>query len=484
MLNQRNLKNKMDFKELLKKLPSVAGPIGRLGFKEKLKWTGIALVVFFILGQVTLFGLDATQTGNIFGELQVILASNFGTLITLGIGPIVLASIIIQLLNGAGVVKFDMKTPDGKAVYMGAQKLLAVFFTIFEAGILIASRQLIPDAALAGSFGAGTVDLMILFQILIGGIIIIYLDEIVSKWGFGSGISLFIAAGVGAEIVWRAFSPMIDIGGKAVWFGQGPLIGAIPHFAKSFEFIRTGAAGVAQNDMLAVVATIAVFAISMYAQSIKVEVPITYGRVAGLGRRYPLPFIYASNMPVIFITALIANIRFFVAIFQNSGFTLLGSVDQFGNVSGAIRYVLPYTNLLKDAVLGLSVDWLHAFIYLLVIVGGSVAFSKLWVGVSGTDAASLADKLAASGMQIPGFRSDPRIIEKVLDRYIPGLTVLGGAFVGALAALGDFTGALGGGIGILLTVGIVYQLYKEIASQQLLEMHPALRSFIGEGGII
>ncbi len=474
----------MDFQTILKKLPSVAGPLGRLGFKEKIKWTGIALVVFFILGQVTLFGLDATQTGNIFGELQVILASNFGTLITLGIGPIVLASIIIQLLNGAGVVKFDMKTPEGKAVYMGAQKLLAVFFTIFEASILLGSGQLVPDAALTASFGQGAINIMILFQILIGGIIIIYLDEIVSKWGFGSGISLFIAAGVGSEIVWRTFSPMIDIGGKAAWFGQGPLIGAIPHFAKSFEFIRTGAAGVSQNDMLALFATIIVFAICMYAQSIKVEVPITYGRVAGLGRRYPLPFVYASNMPVIFISALIANIRFFVAILQNAGFTKLGAIDAVGNVSGIISYILPYNNFVKDVVLGLSVNYLHAIVYVIVLIVGSILFSKLWVGVSGTDAPSLADKLAASGMQIPGFRSDPRIIEKVLERYIPGLTILGGAFVGAIAAFGDLTGALGSGTGILLTVGIIYQLYREIASQQLLEMHPALRSFIGEGGVI
>lgn len=475
----------MDLSAFLRKLPSVAGPAGRLGFREKLKWTGIALVVFYILGQVTLFGLDASQTGNIFGELQVILASNFGTLITLGIGPIVLASIIIQLLNGAGVVKFDVKTPEGKAVYMGAQKVLAIAFTVFEGSILIVSRQLAPDSGLAAALGLGTLNLLILSQILIGGIIIIYLDEIVSKWGFGSGISLFIAAGVGSEIVWRAFSPLVDIGGKAAWFGQGPIIGAIPNFAAKLEFIRTAAGGVSQNDMLAVFATIAVFAVCMYAQSMKVEVPITYGRIAGLGRRYPLPFVYASNMPVIFITALIANLRFFIAILNNAGITLFGTFDPAGNASGLIRYMLPYNNFAKDVILGLNVNYLQALVYFTILVLGSVLFSKLWVGVSGTDASSLADKLAGSGMQIPGFRSDPRIIEKVLDRYIPGLTILGGAFVGALAALGDFTGALGSGTGILLTVGIVYQLYREIASQQLLELHPALRNFIGEGqGII
>ncbi len=470
----------MDLNSLLAKLPSVARPDRRLGFREKLKWTGITLIVFYILAQVNLFGLDLSRTGNIFGEMQVVLASHFGTLLTLGIGPIVMASIIIQLLSGAGVLKYDMKTPEGKAQYMGSQKILAVLFTLFEGGILVMAGQLAPDSALVSAFGLGTVYTILLLQILIGGIIILYLDEIVSKWGFGSGISLFIAAGVSTEILWRALSPLVDIGGKAAWFGQGPIIGAIPNFFAKFEFIRTAAGGISQNDMLAVGATVIVFIITMYAQSIKVEVPITYGRIAGLGRRYPLPFVYASNMPVIFMGALIANFRFFVAIMQNAGITIFGKITEAG-AQGPVKYLLPYSTFAKEVVLGLDPNYLHALVYFGVFVIGSVLFSILWVSVSGTDAGSLADKLAASGMQIPGFRSDPRIIETVLSRYIPGLTVLGGAFVGALAAVADFTGALGTGTGILLTVGIVYHLYKEIASEQLLELHPAIRRFIGEG---
>ncbi len=474
----------MTIADILTSLPSVARPDRRLGFKEKLKWTAIVLIVFYILGEVTLFGLQKGPTGNIFGELQIILASQFGTLITLGIGPIVLASIIIQLLSGAGVLKFDMKTPEGKATYMGAQKILAILFTLFEGGILVFSGQLPIDQNLASSIGLGAANFLLLFQILIGGVIIIYLDEIVSKWGFGSGISLFIAAGVSMEIAWRALSPLVDIGGKAAWVGQGPIIGAIPNFIAKFEFIRSPSLAVGQNDMLAVIATMIVFVVTMYAQSIKVEVPISYGRIAGFARRYPLPFVYASNMPVIFISALIANLRFWVAILQNSGITFLGTIDSSGIAHGPIRYVLPYGTLTKDLILGLPVNVVHGLVYFLVLVFGSILFSKLWVSVSGMDAASLADKLSEAGMQIPGFRSDPRVIEKVLDRYVPYLTILGGAFVGALAAGADFTGALGSGTGILLTVGIIYHLYEEIAREQVLEMHPAIRSFIGEGGVL
>ena len=118
------------------------------------------------------------------------------------------------------------------------------------------------------------------------------------------------------------------------------------------------------------------------------------------------------------------------------------------------------------------------------MVIGAILFSKLWVNVSNMTASDLSEKLLKSGMQIPGFRSDKRVIEKVLQRYVPYLTVLGGAFVGLLAAGAEMTGALGGGTGILLTVGIIYKLYEQIASEQLAEMHPAIRGFIGDGGIL
>jgi preprotein translocase subunit SecY len=450
-------------------LPSVTKPTKRLGFKEKLKWTGIALIVFFILGEVPLYGLmKGAMGGNIFGDLQTIMASSFGTLMTLGIGPIVMASIVLQLLTGAGVFNFDMSTPEGKVRYQSAQKVMAIAFTLFEALLLVLSGEL-PLIAPGGGMYT-----LLLMQLMLGGILIIYLDEIVSKWGFGSGIGLFIAAGVSREIMVRGFDPT-----------GTPINGAVPAFIKSMatgsvQFIRQY-----PNDMLAITATIVVFVVSMYAMSMKVEVPISYGRVRGLSRRYPLPFVYASNMPVILIAALLANVRFWIAILQRSGYTFLGYFDAAGMAHGPIYYILPYNQFAKDIILKAvgGPQLLHALCYFLVMVGGSVLFAKLWVGISGMDSKGLADRLVQSGMRIPGFRSDTRVIEKVLERYVPYITIMGGAFVGALAAGAEFTGALGGGTGVLLTVGIIYKLYEEIASEQLLEMHPAIRSFVGEGGL-
>lgn len=461
----------MAISSLLQVLPSVVKPAKRLGFKEKLKWTAIPLLIFFLLGEVPLYGLLQGATGSIFGDLQTIMASSFGTIITLGIGPIVMASIVLQLLTGAGVFNFDMSTPEGKATYQGAQKVMAIAFTLFESLLLVLSGEL-------PSIGGGGIVLLMLVQLMLGGIIIIYLDEIISKWGFGSGIGLFIAAGVSREIMVRGFSPLRSGPGE-------PIVGAVPAFVNtlaegSFQFIRMH-----QNDMLALSATIVVFVVSMYAMSMKIEVPISYGRVRGMSRRYPLPFIYASNMPVIFIAALLANFRFWIAILQRSGIKFFGYFDPSGQAHGAVFYILPYNRFVKDIILGAAggQEFLHAAVYFLVMVGGAIMFAKLWVGISGMDSKGLADRLVKSGMRIPGFRSDTRVIEKVLERYVPYITILGGAFVGALAAGAEFTGALGGGTGVLLTVGIIYKLYEEIASEQMLELHPAIRGFVGEGGL-
>ena len=87
--------------------------------------------------------------------------------------------------------------------------------------------------------------------------------------------------------------------------------------------------------------------------------------------------------------------------------------------------------------------------------------------------------MISSGLQIPGFRKDERVLEKLLSRYIWPLTIMGGITVGFLAALADLTGALSRGTGILLAVMIIYRLYEDIARQHMMDMNPMMRKFMG-----
>lgn len=457
----------MAFKDILMNLPEVTKPTEKkVPFKEKLKWTGITLVLFFVLGLIPLYGLGENALSQ-FEILSLILASEFGSVISLGIGPIVTASILLQLLNGSGLLKFDMQSADGKKTFQAIQKLTALAFIVFEAIIYVALGGLSPQAGINPS--------IIVFQLILGGILILFMDEVISKWGFGSGISLFIAAGVSKQIMVRLISPMDSAGGLSFTSGQAPIgaLLAILHFLPQGVFIEVVA------NVVAILATLAVFAMAVFAQSMKVEIPLSFGRIRGHGIRWPLNFIYTSNIPVILVAALIANIQLAAGILNNNGVTFLGSYSPGGGSTGLIAFVTP-TTILTNLIRGsfIPMDFIHAITYTLFMMGGSVLFATFWVKTAGMDAASQAKQIMNSGLQIPGFRKDQRVLESLLNRYIPSLTFMGALTVGFLAAVADLMGALTSGTGLLLTVMIIYKLYEEIAQQHAMDMNPMLRRFM------
>ncbi len=455
---------------LINNLPEVAGPTQRrLSFKEKLKWTGIVLVLFFVLGLIPLFGLGQNALQQ-FEFLSVILGAEFGSIISLGIGPLVTSSIVLQLLNGAGIINFDLKTDDGKRKYQGTQKLLSLFFILFEGSVYVLMGGLAPEASYAGTSLYFQFELILIFQLFLGGLLIMFMDEIVSKWGFGSGISLFIAAGVSKSLFIRALSPFPS--------PTNPEIptGAIPALFKS---VSTGDFITASLMIAAVLATALIFVIAVYGQAMKVEIPLSFGRVRGHGIRWPLSFIYTSNIPVILVAALLANIQLWARLLERWGHPLLGTFAGNTPASGFVSWINP-PNILHKLITGSLTfgDIGVALIYTVVMVGGAVLFSYFWVKTSGMDAESQAKQIMASGLQIPGFRRDPRIMERLLERYIGPLTILGGATIGVLAAFADILGALTHGTSLLLTIMIVYKLYEEIAKQHLYDMHPMMRKFM------
>jgi len=503
--------------DISKYLPTVQKPTLKLNFMEKAKWTMLILVIFFVLGSITVWGVNQSAVAQ-FTFLEIVFGSRFGSLITLGIGPIVTSSIILQLLVGSKIINWDLTDERHKKLFNSSQKILAIVFSFIEAFAFV----------LAGAVPPASSDLfvvsMVIAQLAIGGIIIILMDEVVSKWGFGSGVSLFIAAGVSKTIFVRIFSPPI----------QGTTGGI---FASAISALSQGRLDVAIISFLPLIATAVVFALVVYAQAIRVEIPMSFAMPFGklASRRWPLKFIYTSNIPVILTAAVIANLQVMGRLLFSKGINLLGTYDSSGRaLTGLALFVstpsssgdpasalaISVTSILagifalgfallalriwkryalRSSVLGgmfgallgvlilyvynlpmLNVtNLLHVIVYMLIFVVGSVIFSIFWVSTSGMDSRSLAEQFKAASIVIPGFRHDPRIVEKVLDRYIPALTVMGGAFVGFLAAFADLTNAIGTGTGLLLTVMIVYQLYEQITSQHSDDIPQPLRKFMG-----
>jgi len=106
-------------------------------------------------------------------------------------------------------------------------------------------------------------------------------------------------------------------------------------------------------------------------------------------------------------------------------------------------------------------------------------FSVFWVKTSGMDSSAQAQNILNSGLQIPGFRKDKRILESILSRYVMPLTIMGGLAIGLLAALADILGSLVAGTALLLGIMITFQFYQNIAQQHAMDMNPALKKMMG-----
>jgi preprotein translocase subunit SecY len=310
------------------------------------------------------------------------------------------------------------------------------------------------------------------------------MDELVQKgWGLGSGISLFIMAGVAQTILWSTFSPPngLFVGSLSALFGGQQTLG---------EWAFGSASGI-YPSLLGLIATIAVFLIVIYLQGIRIELPMSYAGYKGFRSRYPIKLLYVSNLPVIFASALFANVYFFSQLLwtqfnrpppgTNLFFQIIGDYS-YNATSGSITPVggIAYFVTPPHSIQGVIAAPLQASVYLGIIVAFCAVFSLIWLEVGGLGPTKVAKQLMDSGMQIPGYRRSGRPIEAILKRYIPVVTVLGGIIVGLLAGVSDFFGAFGTGTGILLSVGIIYQYYELLMRERAAEMFPAFRRILGE----
>ncbi len=454
----------MGLRDLLHNLPEVRAPTEKkVSFNVKLKWTLVILIGFFILANIPLFGITEGSLSR-FEYLAILLGTSFGSIISLGIGPIVMSSIILQLLSGAQIINIDQSTTEGKKFFQGMQKLLAFAFVLFEAMVYVLMKGIAAEPGFTG---------LVIFQLCVGGFLIIFMDEVIQKWGFGSGVSLFIAAGIG----WRLFATLFQFVGQ-----QGSFEASGKVLAIVASIIVGDGTGV-MRALFPILTTAALFLIVVFAQSLKVEIPLAFDRVRGHSMKWPLNFFYAGVIPVILVSALVANLQLFASLLQNwlGGATFLGGFSESGQAVSGLAFWIGSTPILETLVTG-SFRWIYALQavgHVVFYVLFSVLFAFFWVSTSGMDARSQAKKIVSSGMSMPGFRKDERVLEVILKRYVGPLTIMGGVAIGLLASIADLVGALVGGTAILLAIMIMYQLYQNIAQQHAVDMNPMLKGFFG-----
>ncbi len=497
--------------------PTITKPERHVRFNEKMWTTTFVLIIYFAMTNVMLYGLSG-QALDLFSGFRSIMAGASGTIMHLGIGPIVTGSIIMQLFAGAKIIRLDLSNSEDKAMYQGVQKLLVLIMIPIEA-IPQTYGFLDPMEFLIDSYGMGWANFVIVAQLFAGSYLVFLLDELVSKWGIGSGMSLFIAAGVSQSTFVGTLSPLPVTSGLGYSMSNPPS-GTLPMIfymfreATNYEMIRSnGFESILLthvNPLAALFSSVVVFLVVAYAESSKLELPLTHGKVRGHRGKYPIRLVYASNIPVILMAALLANINMFTLLFWSHptlsqtpflGREGYGSLSEYigtyeqgqttasggfawyaSMVNGVNDWLLPLLNQTGDAFgHSLTQIMVHVVFYVVLMTVGSMVFAKFWIDTTNMGTKDVAKQIERTGMQIPGFRKNPKVLEKILENYIPPVTYFSGAFVGLLAAGADLLGTVGNatGTGLLLAVGIILRTYEQIQKEQAMEMHPMIRQFFG-----
>lgn len=385
----------------------------------------------------------------------------------LGITPIVTSGTIMQLLAGANFIEVDFTLKEDRALFSGAQKLFALLISFGQAFVYVMTGLYGQPKDL----GAG-VCVLLVFQLMMAALLVILLDELLQKgYGLGSGINLFIATNICESIVWKAFSPTTVNTGRGPEF-EGALISMF-HLLFTWNDKSRALKEAFYRDRLPnvmnLLSTLLVFAVIIYLQGFRIEIPVKSNKYRGQRGTYPVKLFYTSNMPIMLESALSSNVFIISQMLYNRFpdnllVKLLGVWEPLEDspqlfATSGIAYYMSAPHTIRDVLL----DPIHTVLYISFMLGVCALFSKTWIEISGSGPREVARQLKDQQMVMAGHREGS--MYKELKRVIPTAAAFGGATIGALSVGADLIGALGSGTGILLAVTIIYG-YWEIAVKE------------------
>jgi len=454
-------------------IPQVPKPKKKIPLQVRLMWCGLALFIYMIMGQTPLYGATVPAF-DFLAFARVIFASQQGTLIELGIGPIVTAGLLMQLLKGSEIFHLDFKKPEDRELYQTATKIVTYI-------VIVAESSLYGMAVYGPRLPSHEAGFILVGQLVAASVIIMLLDELIQKgWGLGSGISMFIAAGVAQQVIWSLFSPIPA--------GDGGPVGVFANIVHSFISGNFSNLFFRSNQLPGIFGlfiTAGVMLILVYTQGIKIEIPIVSTKYRGFSAVYPIKLMYVSNIPVILASALTANAVFMGQMLwanfnprnANQILNFLGMFDPTAPstpTGGILYYVTAPRGL--DIV---ALDPMRAVLYIAFMVGIVVLFGRLWIELGGLSAKSAAKNLLDADVQVPGFRRSNQPVEALLQKYIPSVTIIGSMILGLIAGTSDVLGTFGSGTGMLLTVDILINYYNLLIKEKVDEVMPSLGAMLG-----
>lgn len=390
-------------------------------------------VVFRIAANIPVPGIGSENLKRFFLENQVFgllnifsggALSNF-SIVLLGLGPYITATIILQLLTMIFPALERIYKEEGEAgrhKFNQYGRLMTIPLAVFEGYGMLALFQrqgIIEPLSLPLLLGS-------IITIAAGSMFLMWLGEIITEQGMGNGISLLIFAGIVASLPSNIFQTFVT------WDPS-----KIPSYILFF------------------VLSIAIIAGVVLISEARRNIPVSYAKrvrgskmYGGVSTYLPLNINPAGVIPIIFALS--------VLLFPGmiAGF--------FGGVSGVIG------NIAATVVGFFNNAWVHGSLYFLLVI----VFTYFYTAVT-FDPKTIAENLQKMGGFISGVRpgeSTTRFLSHILNRVL----FTGAIFLGLIAVLpsviAGLTGVTGftfliGGTSLLIVVSVVLETMKQVKAQ-------------------
>jgi preprotein translocase subunit SecY len=315
------------FQPFLSIVPSIKPPTQELSTRTRYLWSFGIFIFYSFLLSTPLLGFRNGGVGDPFAFMRTITASQSGSLVQLGIGPLLVAGILLQFLLISNRIDINIDDPSDQSLYNCALKVIAISFTFIGINLLLIS----------GVFGTDltTLDqIIILFQLMFIGIIIIYLDEIIVKgWGVGSGISIFILCVVTLNIFQGLFQLQnilegpVGANGESVTSARG-LILAIFYWLTQRDPLTTFSSlffryssnqadrlNLPSLSLVSLFSTLIFLFIFNYVASIKIRANSQELQMGETGKNFQINILYLLTIPILITTLIFSCFNFLAQLF-------------------------------------------------------------------------------------------------------------------------------------------------------------------------
>lgn len=390
-----------------------------------------ALIVYRFLSAIPISGVDPIRlaqflaNNQFLGLLSVFSGGSFSQLsiMMLGVGPYITASIIMQL----GTVVFPsikrMYSDEGEAgrtKFTAWSRMLTIPLAILQgvAFLSLLESQGIIVGLTSFEFAVNV------FLVAAGSILLMWIGELITEFGIGNGVSLIIFAGI---------------------------VASVPGAVAALLFSASAANIPAYLGFLAIAIAV-IYSIVMVAEAER-SVPIAYARggralVPGSASTYlPIRLLQAGVIPIIFALSLI--------LLPQMVLTGLAAIGVPGLDAASAAYVAFSAN-----------TWAYGAVYFVLVV----MFTFFYTSIT-FEPKRVSDNLQKSGAFVPGVRPG-RETESFIGNVVNRITLPGALFLGIVAVipfivqgLTGITAILVGGTALLIAVQVLIDLVRKVDAQ-------------------